>query len=430
MQREEARFWNALFKRDLRSARRVALIVAVSFGVVGFVWVFATDVLVYALIKDPVLLARLQTAKDWTFVVLASVALYAVAYRAASSLARAHAVITAVVDSVGDGLLVLGPERTIVYANPAAIRMLECRDPSDVVGMGAERFSRRFLVSYPNGALVMPDAFISQRAFGDSGPLHYKAMMYPRLDNEVVMLVTAAAVRTRPDDEPALVVSVMHDITANENIERMRDHFFAAAAHSLKTPVAIIKANVQFMSRTAPQTARPSIRAIQRQCDRIDRLVQNLMIVARARSHSLRLYPREMELASIVQDVAHELSAVRGALDVRTDIVESPRIRGDRERLAIVVRNLSYDAVRAARPHTPLTLRLDRSGGDVELDVRYEPLDVAERTYAGNEEYDDSQLSRYATETIVEAHGGSTGEQEDDREATLWVRLPMMEDAA
>src|SRR5881396_2141272 len=100
MRREETRFWNALFKRNLRSARRIALIVAASFGVVGFVWVFATDVLVYALFKDPVLLARIQTAKDWAFVAFASVALYDVARRAAGWLARAHAVITAVVDSI------------------------------------------------------------------------------------------------------------------------------------------------------------------------------------------------------------------------------------------------------------------------------------------------------------------------------------------
>jgi hypothetical protein len=51
--------------------------------------------------------------------------------------------------------------------------------------------------------------------------------------------------------------------------------------------------------------------------------------------------------------------------------------------------------------------------------------------FAGAEEQDDTKLGRCATTTIVEAHGGSIGEDTvNDHEAVLWVRLPALARAA
>jgi hypothetical protein len=52
---------------------------------------------------------------------------------------------------------------------------------------------------------------------------------------------------------------------------------------------------------------------------------------------------------------------------------------------------------------------------------------VAERTFHGTEEYDDSTLSHCAAETILAAHGGKVGEDYSDHEATLWARIPILE---
>ena len=71
----------------------------------------------------------------------------------------------AVVDSIGDGILLLGRDRHVAYANPAAALMLNCDSAAELIGMSAQVFSRRFRVSYPTGALVPPEQFASQRVF-------------------------------------------------------------------------------------------------------------------------------------------------------------------------------------------------------------------------------------------------------------------------
>jgi PAS domain-containing protein len=210
--------WSSFPGHKLQSAHRVALIVTVSFALAGTIWVFFSDIFLYSFTRDQVLIARIETAKGWTFIGLTSLLLYVVTLWGVSRLTRAQAVISAIIDSIADGVLLLGPDQIIWHANPAAVRMLRCDGLRDLDGMGAPEFSRRFRLTYPNGALVPPDQYVSQRVFHEGGPLHHKASMHPPSGPEIVISATAAAVREKADEPAALVVSVMHDITDTEHL--------------------------------------------------------------------------------------------------------------------------------------------------------------------------------------------------------------------
>jgi len=419
----EDHVWSAPLEPTLTSPRGFALGIAARFAAIGVLWILATDVLLYALTYNVVLLARVETVVDWTFVAFATVMLYVVAQRAAAKLNRARTVLTTIVENVGDGLMVLNAERKIVYANPAACRMLESQ-PSDLMGMNAQQFARRFVVARATGAIVAPEEFASVRAFAAPGPVRYKAIIHPTSTTELVVVTTASPVRSRPSRTASLVVSLMHDVTDTEHLEQLRDRFFAAAAHALKTPIAIIKANVQFISRSSSSALRPSFAAVERACDRIDRLVQNLQVVSRARSHSLELTMQPTEIAPLVLQIVRELGAAGASRVIRAEVLDTPAVHGDRERLTTVIRNIIAEGMRGSTPGTPLTLQVSATNHDAELAVTYHPLAIAERTFAGAEQYDDSTLSRCATETIVEAHGGKVGEAQGEKTETIWVRIP------
>src|SRR5262245_31385340 len=107
-----------------RSAQRVALVVASSFAVAGLAWVLVTDVLLYRICHDRVLIARIETAKGWVFIALAAVLLYVITLRSALRLVRARRLLASVVESIAEGLLFFDRDRRIVHANPAAVRLL------------------------------------------------------------------------------------------------------------------------------------------------------------------------------------------------------------------------------------------------------------------------------------------------------------------
>ena len=414
----------SLFVKRKRSyERRLALTVALTFVVTGLAWVFLTDVLIYGLVENPTLIARFETAKGWIFVAMAGTLVYVVTLRGAVRMTRARAVISAVVDSIADGVLLLGPDRKIRHANPAASRMLLC---DDLVGLGAEEFSRRFRVSYPDGSVVPPDQLLSQRAFSEGGPLHHKALLFRPGAAELVISATAAAVRDEVDESPGLVVSVLHDITASEHLARMRDEFLAAAAHALKTPVTIIKTNVQTITAGDLVQLPETIAAIERQCSRIDRIVQNLLVLARTRSRTLQLRHDDVDLAPLVERIAQEMAAAVWQRSVRSDVKGSPRVRADEDRLGLSLRNLIDRGCRSAVPGSSVTLQLRHRGDDAEIGVSYQALAAEETTIESGGAYDEVGIGRLVVESIVAAHGWTLRDETAGSAVTTWVRMPLL----
>jgi len=405
-----------------KSAHWAAAVVMATFVALGLTWVIFTDVVLYGVSRDPVLLAHVETAKGWTFIAVASVLIYAVTFRTAARLDRVRRLTAAVVDTIADGVLLLGHDQSIAYANPAAVRMLRC-PLAELIGMSADEFSRRFQVSYPTGALVPPASMISQRVFEEGGPLRSKSTLHPPGGPEIVISANAAGVRKQVGEPAMWVVSVMHDITDSDRLEHMRDRFFAAAAHSLKTPVAVIKADEQALEPAAMPHQLKLMASIGRQCERIDRLVQNLLVLSRARTQTLSFHPSELELGPLVERIAQE-RAWSYRHDIHTEVTGSPAVRADGERLALVIRNLMYEAIRSSPARTQLTVMARPDGAGVAVGVRYQLLPPEDRANGAYGEYDDIGIGRSVAETIVAGHGGSLRDETSDTANTSWIHLP------
>jgi signal transduction histidine kinase len=402
---------------------RVAAKVAGLFLAFGISWVIFSDILLYQLTRDAVLIARVETAKGWIFVFGSAVLLYFVVHQAINYKFRAYATKQAVLESIADGVLILGSDRRIAYANPAAVRYL--RTPaSELVGMGTPEFARHFRVSYPDGRIVAPDDYASQRAFVERKPIVYHAILFPPGAPQLDVVVTAAGVHDQCEVEANLVVSVFHDVSMEARFERLRDRFFAAAAHALKTPLAIIKGNAELLAATGDGQAPRATAAIDRQCNRIAHLIDNLLIVARARSGTLSLHTQEVALAPLVEHAVAEASRFSPRHPIAADLVESPLVYADPERLTTALRGLIECATRSAEAGTGITVRLKKWNSNAEIDVRYEAALPGEALEA-YPEYDDMGASRFAANAILEAHGGTIGKSTEGSSVTEWIRLPV-----
>jgi signal transduction histidine kinase len=220
-----------------------------------------------------------------------------------------------------------------------------------------------------------------------------------------------------------VVVSVMHDITLSEHFERVRDQFFSAAAHALKTPVTIILANAQLIARERDGRFQRSTDAIERQCARIDRLVQNLFVIARARLKTLELRPDELELGPLVERVVREANGASPRHEIRADLAAPGRVRADERRLALVVHNLVDEACHSSPAGSSIVVRLGRHGVDPEVAVLHRSRPPEDLNGGATGEYDELGIARCASTTIAEGHGGALGEGSEGAERSLWLRL-------
>lgn len=411
----------APFLRPGISAKRTAAVVTVAYVVTGLLWVFVSDIALYRWVDHPALVSRFETAKGWIFVLVSGVLILGVTFATSLELARAQRLASTVIESIGDGILLLGPNRTVAHANPAALRILNS-ELGDLVGMDARAFAQRFRVAYPSGALVPPDHFVSQRVFEEPDPLRYKAVLRVDEDRDRIVLANAAGVRSKPDQPADWVVTVLHDITTSDQLDQLRNRFFAAAAHSLKTPVTTIKAHAQVLIRKLPPDHRKAVVAIERQCDRIDRLVQNLLVLARERSETLELHPTALEVGPMIERIATE-PVWSHHHEVRAEVAGAPRAYADPERLSLAIRNLVYEASRLSPAESSIKISAGTERSHVTVEVSYEPMDGWGAASTLYDEFDDIGIGRMVTDTIVEAHAGSLT-RVADRPFTTRIELP------
>jgi signal transduction histidine kinase len=252
----------------------------------------------------------------------------------------------------------------------------------------------------------------------------YKVRLFPPGRDELVVICTAAPVRPDPDASVELAVSVLHDVTEIDHLDRVRDEFFSSAAHALKTPVSVIMAHVQLLSSTAPAT--PGLTVIERQCNKINRLTENILVLARLRSGTLQLYPEPVACVEIVDEVAQQMKRAYADRDLTVEIAARPVVFADRERLALVMRNLIELACRRSCARTDIGIILDQVDGHARIGVRYQlESDLPGEDTAG---YAELNIEQYIVTTLVEATNGTLNAERDAHGSTEWLELPAIGD--
>ncbi|HSW17723.1 MAG TPA: sensor histidine kinase N-terminal domain-containing protein [Ramlibacter sp.] len=153
-----------------------------------------------------------------------------------------------------------------------------------------------------------------------------------------------------------------------------QSRFIADAAHQLKTPVSGLKAQLEMALReTDPQRVQHSLAQLYLGVDRMSRLVQQLLALARnepAAAESLRLQP--LDLVAFALEVSMEWAplALRRNIDLGFEGLEQPLgIRADFDRLRDLLNNLIDNAVRYSREGGRVTVKVVEEPGQAKLSV-------------------------------------------------------------
>ena len=140
--------------------------------------------------------------------------------------------------------------------------------------------------------------------------------------------------------------------------------FVADVSHELRTPMTLIRANTEMALIDAPPEARniePELRGVLHEIDNVDRLISDLLLVARLDSGALELKRERHDLAETVVEATEEMRPLfdEQGVTLRCDAQGSLAAMIDRGRIAQAVRILLDNA----RKHT-------ESGGDVAVTLR------------------------------------------------------------
>ncbi len=244
-----------------------------------------------------------------------------------------------------------------------------------------------------------------------------------------------------PEDEIGQLVGAF-----NQTLERLevlftsQQRFIADVSHEFRTPLTVIKGNVDLMRRMKDFDAE-SLVSIDQESGRLTRLVTDLLLLAKAEAGSLPLTKSTVELDTLLMEVFGEMRVLAAnKVQVKLTEIDQLQVSGDRDRLKQVFLNLIANAIQYTPVGGEVFLSLGRSGDNAKLIVRdtgpgipAEDLPyIFERFYRAEKSRTRSSASGFGlglsiAHWIVEQHGGKIEANSlEGKGTTFAVWLPLV----
>jgi signal transduction histidine kinase len=202
---------------------------------------------------------------------------------------------------------------------------------------------------------------------------------------------------------------------------QLREEFMSAAAHELRSPVAVIKGRTQYTLKTDAREpdARHALEGILRASDRIARLTDDLLAVIRVRPNQVMLNRERFDLSVLVQATADQFAQSITGHDVRIAADGPLTVEADRALVSEVLNRLLENAARYAPEGRPIEVEARRQDGRAAVSVTDHgpeiPLDRQAYVFEPFYEYIAPgtpgyaglvSLGLYLSKQIIDAHGG------------------------
>ena len=235
----------------------------------------------------------------------------------------------------------------------------------------------------------------------------------------------------------AETLNVMLD-RMHEALDRER-RFVDEASHELRTPLGILQAEVELARKQArsPEELADALASIGQETDRLRRLTQDLLVLARSDRGRLPVHREDVDVSAVVDRVIIEFGEQAGRAGVRVR-GESGNVRArvDTDRLRQAIENLLDNAIRHAGTGGAVEVAVERGDGrlrisvtdsgsgfsDAILDRAFEPFARVDGDRAG----EGAGLGLTIVRAVAEAHGGSaTARNRDGGGAEVSIEVPV-----
>lgn len=258
----------------------------------------------------------------------------------------------ALLNSMNDGVIAVSPEMKVLWANAAIAGIV--RRP---VRMGAPVTE---LVRHPDFLATLRAALQSKQR---------ETTIAASLAGRGSFSITAEPL---PDGG---VVSVLHDISEIERVEKTRRDFIANVSHELRTPLTSIRGYAETLldsEQVSNGNVRDFLQVIRRNAERMSRLTEDLLVLARVESGEEKLDLRPHSAQILVAEAVSSMQENARAAGVELSIAGVPdaQVLADAYAVHQVFANLVSNALRYAQSGRKVVLGANVQPDAVEFFVQ------------------------------------------------------------
>ena len=332
---------------------------------------------------------------------------------------------TAIVNSIAEGLILVDSSNRVLHINPAAERLLNLsadsidKDITEVIQNDElihifEEDQRQILQHKPT----------DQSPSKNEGINLISEVTLARYNEKLVLRIIASPFL----NENGLILGTVYlfdDITREKEIDQMKSDFISLVSHELRTPLTSIIGFVSFIldgkAGAINDRQRNSLARVQRQSKRLAALINDLLDISRIESGRIQMDQKPISLLEIVTQRLEEIRPQADEKSIRLALTapESvPKVLGDEARMGQVFTNLIGNAIKFTPDNGEVNVKVEADGNLLHVEVIdtgpgipaeerqkifdkfYQLSDISTRQQGG------SGLGLSITKSIVEAHGG------------------------
>ncbi len=160
---------------------------------------------------------------------------------------------------------------------------------------------------------------------------------------------------------------LLHDITADRELDRMRASLVSTVSHELRTPLASIKGYATTLLADDVQWDRESqkefLKIISDESDRLSELVNNILDLSRLDAGALQLERVECDIEETIHKAAKRVRLNGSRFEVRVE-AGLPALYADPLRLETILRNLFENAVKYGGENAAIRVEVNRQDGN------------------------------------------------------------------
>jgi len=335
----------------------------------------------------------------------------------------------AIITNFTDGLLFFNKEKKLSLVNPTAESFFEVR-ATEIIGTSFLK-----LAEYP---LFSP--LINLLAKEGKGLFRREL----KIEENLVLEVSTVPVVRGKENLGSLII--LHDITREKGIERMKSEFVSLAAHQLRTPLSAIKWTLKMILEgdlgKINKDQRDYLEKSYVSNERMIHLINDLLNVSRIEEGRYLYKPVLISLERLVKEVIDSLKTRADAKNIKLIFKkpdkQAPKIRADEEKMKLAISNLVENSLRYTSSRGQVVASLSHKGKRVELSVKDNgigiPKDQQKRVFskffraanAMKKETEGSGLGLFITKNIIETHKGKVWfESEEGKGTTFYLSLPI-----
>jgi len=251
-----------------------------------------------------------------------------------AELREERALLQAILKRMDEAIIVFGENGAVILANPAAQKLFQL--PNDFSGR------RLTELDLPFGLMEMVQTAFRHKLpqFGEVQTLHPEERF---LDAYATPLFVGGQLKG--------VLLVTRDLTELKRLERIRKDFVANVSHELRTPVAALRSLAEALlmgGKDDPEVREEFLKAIADETERVSKLLDNLMDLARIEAGQREWRLQETPVHEIVGQVFERFKGIAAQKGLRmvTDVPEDLTVKTDPDALVQVLSNLVDNAIK------------------------------------------------------------------------------------